>query len=256
MKHLIIDTSKCRGCGKCVSVCMKDNIRIVDKKAVEQETGCIQCAHCVSICPMGAIQLDTDNKGERIDDDTLKDFLLRHKNSKWFDGRMISDEEFALLFDAANYSPTGHSEDCVEMVAIKGERLDSFMELVWDIIKNKSASVPVIKEWENWRENHSILEPNPVLWEGKQVLFFFAKNPEDALISTAKLEKKGFSMGICGFYSNVIIMAAREAPDRMAMFFKDIQPGKKMYCAFVIGHGRRMAEPLFAPIKKIKEIFR
>jgi NAD-dependent dihydropyrimidine dehydrogenase PreA subunit len=256
MKHLVIDTSKCVGCGKCASICMKDNIKIVNKKAVEQETGCMQCAHCVSVCPKGAIRLDTKKEGEKINDDTLKDFLSKHKNSKWFDGRMISDEEFALLFDAAYYSPTGLAEDCVVMISIKGERLDAFMELVWDIVKDKSASVPVIREWEDWRRIHNALEPNPILWEGKQVLFFFAKNAEDALIATAKLEKKGFTMGICGFYSNVVLMAAREAPDRMAKFFGDVRPGKKMYCAFVIGHGRRMVEPLFTPIKKIKSLFR
>lgn len=242
MNHLIIDRDKCIGCKKCANACLKDNIEIVDRKAVEKGTDCIGCAHCVSVCPKGAIQLKADENGL--------------KNKGWFDGRLISDEEFAILFDAAKYNPTGRSEDAVEMLSIKGERLNAFMELVWTIVKDKASTTPVIKEWERWRQDNNVLEPNPVLWESQQVLFIFSSNPDSAFISSTKMQRKGFMMGIGGFYSAVIMEAARESPDKIADFFRDVPKYRKMQFAFVIGHGRRLVEPAFTPLKAIKEMFR
>ncbi|UAL07927.1 MAG: 4Fe-4S dicluster domain-containing protein [Candidatus Methanogranum gryphiswaldense] len=241
MNHLIIDTDKCIGCKKCASACLKENIKIIDKKAVEQNTGCIECSHCVSVCPKGAIQLKND------DDDT--------KKSKWFDGRLISDEEFAFLFDAATHTAV-RPEDRIDLISLKGERLNSFMELVWSIVKDKASTTPIVKEWEKWRKEHDLMEPNPVLWESQQVLFIFAKEQEDAMLASMKIQRKGFSMGISGFYSVIIMEAARESPEKIAEFFNEVPKQKKMQCAFVIGHGRRLIEPVFTPLNAIKKLFR
>ena len=40
MKHLIIDENKCIGCGLCKQVCIRDNIEIIDNKAVDVESNC------------------------------------------------------------------------------------------------------------------------------------------------------------------------------------------------------------------------
>lgn len=236
MNHLIIDENKCIGCGRCTKACLKDNIEVINKKAVEKGTDCMECSHCISVCPKGAIQLKSNGV----------------KSSKWFDGRPISDEELNKLFDAAYYTPTGKLSDCVEIVVIGGKRLDAFMELIWEILKDKVASMPIMCEWEKWRQHHELLEPNPVLWEGQQIMLMFSMNPEDALISSTKMERKGMFMGICGFYSVVIMQAAKESPEKITEFFSEASQDKRLQCAFVIGHGRRIIEPIFAPLKKLK----
>lgn len=47
----------CLGYGSCAKVCPERAIRIVDKKAVVEESLCIACGKCVKICPHDLIEL-------------------------------------------------------------------------------------------------------------------------------------------------------------------------------------------------------
>ena len=58
---IIIDESKCNGCGLCVSVCKDFSLEIKDNKARVADSpvfGCIGCGHCMAICPKDAIKWD------------------------------------------------------------------------------------------------------------------------------------------------------------------------------------------------------
>ncbi len=54
--QLKIDTTKCFGCGKCVSVCPMKNISLIEKQAVPRNK-CTMCYRCISLCPAQAITL-------------------------------------------------------------------------------------------------------------------------------------------------------------------------------------------------------
>ena len=47
----------CLGFGSCVKVCDHDAIRIIDKKAVVDESLCVACGKCLRICPHNLIEL-------------------------------------------------------------------------------------------------------------------------------------------------------------------------------------------------------
>lgn len=47
----------CLGFGSCVKVCDHDAIRIIDKKAVVDESLCVACGKCLRICPHYLIEL-------------------------------------------------------------------------------------------------------------------------------------------------------------------------------------------------------
>ena len=123
-----------------------------------------------------------------------------------------------------------------------------------EILESKASDLPVVGEWEKWRERHDVLEPNPVIWEGKQVLFIFAESPEQAFDASNRMKAKGFGMGIRGFHSNTLMMAHKLDPERLDAYFPDAEG--RMYMAFVIGHGRRLIEPVFKPLGRIAGIFR
>jgi len=56
--YVEIDPDKCKGCGKCVSICPKALIRIVEKKAqVTEPDRCDGLAGCIRRCPEGAITI-------------------------------------------------------------------------------------------------------------------------------------------------------------------------------------------------------
>ena len=54
---VIVDLSKCTGCGTCVSVCPSEALKIVDNKAVCSEADCVDCGVCVDECPDKALRL-------------------------------------------------------------------------------------------------------------------------------------------------------------------------------------------------------
>ena len=56
--HVIIDTAKCIGCGRCVKVCPQSALTLVDGKSHVDISKCIGCFECITVCPVKAISID------------------------------------------------------------------------------------------------------------------------------------------------------------------------------------------------------
>ncbi len=52
---VIIDESKCAGCGACVGTCPVEALSMDGDIAVVDEDTCIDCGACISSCPCDAI---------------------------------------------------------------------------------------------------------------------------------------------------------------------------------------------------------
>ena len=55
-----IDSSKCNGCGECVSSCPVEAITLQadnDNKAVVDADNCVDCGACIDACATGAIAM-------------------------------------------------------------------------------------------------------------------------------------------------------------------------------------------------------
>lgn len=238
MASVIVDTERCIGCGKCAKMCMKNNIEIIEKKAVDRNRGCIRCGHCVSSCPKGAIALAPleDGQGSAFD---------RVKDRKVFDGRPISNEDLERLFLAMD-----HGKGRCEFRVMQGPELMGFMDEVIDILREKESKVPVISEFAEIRDENI---PRATPWEGQQVLLIFADSRERAAIAAERMMAEGLRMGIRGFHSNAIMAAYSADRERLGPFFGGTT--KRLQMSFVIGHGRRLVEPVFAPVGKLKNLF-
>ena len=241
MNHLNIDLEKCVGCGKCAKMCVKENIVIEDRKAKEVGKGCLECGHCVSSCPKGAIELIP-----RESDD--ESFFSSVKKDKMFDGRVISDAD---LKDLTLFMGQGSRD--YQFYVLEGDELNAFMDTVWEILKDKESTIPLVKEWGKWRDKHDKLQPNPVLWEGQQVLFIFTDSKEKALRATERMVKRGLYLRIRGFHSNLIMSSYLFGREKVLAYFPEAT--KELQMAYVIGHARRLVEPAFKPMSKIKGLF-
>ena len=133
---LIIDDDNCIGCGICASVCIRDNIIIVEGVALETGSNCFECGHCMAICKNNAINLKLfKNQEYRIIDHDFKDIpveyvdLLRlykqRRSIRWFKNKKIDKLTFDKLFEGAYYSPSAQNEQDVEFVVLD-EKTDEF----------------------------------------------------------------------------------------------------------------------------------
>jgi uncharacterized Fe-S center protein len=64
---LEIDTSKCKGCGKCKETCEMHLPEIIEGKARNTSSLCMRCPMCIEACPMEAIRfVDKENLGKAL----------------------------------------------------------------------------------------------------------------------------------------------------------------------------------------------
>ena len=246
MSHLIIDTDRCIGCGSCAKVCIRSNISMEDGKAKETPAGpmgCFDCGHCMAVCPEDAIRLVrySDQAGrigdivDSMDYDTFIGFLKGRRSVRWFKDEKVTDEEFGKLFDSVYYSPSSQNSQDVEFVIID-ERLEEFQELIASILESLSGDYPRIAQFISYVKDRSAFRYNSFLWEGRQIIAAFSKEPADAYIAMSRVELSAYTMGLGGFYSLWMSMADGQDHERLMSFFSDIPASKHMNALFVIGH--------------------
>ena len=244
-KAIQINPNKCIGCKRCSAICIRDSIDIVDKKAVYNGKDCFLCYQCYSICPRNAISL-TDFPEFEVEpiadghvayDDFMK--LLKDRRSiRWFTDEKITRGEFKRLFAVGGYTPTGMNCQDVEFVVLD-ERLDDFMKIIYKILKPHEYELPRIHQFCEYMEGeYENPKGHPFLWEGRQLVLSFSRIPIDAVLAAVRMELAGYTIGLGGFYSHFIIIAAEMDPSKITEFFSEISAEKRLHCAYVVGHPR------------------
>jgi len=59
--EIVVDESKCDGCGKCLEVCVFKGREVLDGKAHVDPHFCLGCGRCVDVCPQGAISIKLED---------------------------------------------------------------------------------------------------------------------------------------------------------------------------------------------------
>lgn len=242
---LKIDGELCTACGQCASVCIRDNI-IVEDVAQEVGSNCFECGHCMAICRQNAITLKSfEGMEDRIEEynsrdipveyDELLQLLKQRRSIRWFRNKKIDKDTFDKLFEGAYYSPSAQNQQDVEFVVLD-EKLDEFMELVYDIIKVEEDKFFRIKEFGDYLKDNESKKFHPLLWSGKQLILTFATDKTSAVIANTRLELLAYSLGLGGFYSLFILKADELDHDRLMEFFPKMNKDKHMYSSFIIGY--------------------
>ena len=246
---LEIDRELCNGCKLCETVCIRDNIKVIDGKAVEVDNGdCFDCGHCLAICPRNSISLNVfEDQKDRVIEYNPKEIpvsredylnLLKQRRSiRWFKNKKIGKETFDKLFEAAYYSPSAQNAQDVEFVVLD-EELGDFMVLVYEIISLEEDRFFRIKQFGEYLRGEGDYRNHPLLWEARQMILSFSSNQANALIANTRLELFAYTMGLGGFYSLFTLKADELDHDRLMEFFPEISSNKHMYSAFAIGYPR------------------
>ncbi|WP_455645130.1 nitroreductase family protein [Methanosphaera sp.] len=246
---LNITTEKCVGCALCASVCIRDNIT-VNPTVEEVDNGeCFNCGQCMAICPTGAItlkrfedQMDVVEKYDAtkipVDTENLLDLYKQRRSIRWFKNEKIDKHTFDTLFKGAYYSPSAMNNQDVEFMVID-EKLDEFIELVYDIIKVEENEFSRIKQLGEYLRDKTTHKYHPLLWEGKQLILGFSTDKTSTVIAATRIELLAYTMGLGGFYSLFIQKADEIDHERLMEFFPEIDKSKHMYSTFIIGYPRK-----------------
>jgi len=54
---VVIDKSKCTGCGDCVETCPCEALKIVDSLCIVDDGTCADCGACIDACTSGAMSM-------------------------------------------------------------------------------------------------------------------------------------------------------------------------------------------------------
>lgn len=265
MKHLIIDENKCVGCGLCRQVCIRDNIEIVDNKAVDIESNCFDCGQCSTLCPTQAITIKVYKQDDRIEEynpdiipvsyEDMIQFYKQRRTCRWFEDEKIPEETIQKLLEGAYYSPNRQNIQDVEFALIDKE-MPEFIDHIYSIIKAKEDEFFRIKQvGEYLADENRNPKRHPLLWEGQQLLLAFSENKTDAVIAMTRIELLAYTLGLGGFHSLFIGMAEQVDNEKLMEFFPEIDPNKHMYAAFIIGKPR-LKYRRTRPHKKIDITFR
>ena len=247
MSHLIIQESRCIGCGLCVSVCVRNAIVIKDWKAhenLDNKMGCMDCGHCMAICPNDGIRLTKylDQKDVSVPYgnkptlkyDTFLRFLSERRTMRLMGDPPVTQQEFDKIFAAVHYSPSTFNAQDVKFVVIQND-LDAFLHHIAGILKPLAGEFPRVREFIEYMEDPSRYKYNPFLWTGKQIILAFSKRRADAFIAMSRAEMAAGTLGLGGFYSIWIAKAERQDHDTLMKFFPEIPYDYKMNVVYVIG---------------------
>ena len=157
---------------------------------------------------------------------------------RWFKKKKIDEKTFNKLFEGAYYSPSAQNNQDVEFVVLD-EKLDEFMDLVYDIIKAEENEFFRIKEFGDYLKDKSSKKYHPLLWEGKQLILTFSSDKTSAVIANTRLELLAYSLGLGGFYSLFILKSDEINHDKLMEFFPNIDKSKHLYSSFIIGYPKK-----------------
>ena len=185
MGLLIVDESKCKRDGICVSECPASLIQLPGDRGVPEiieggEDACVSCGHCVAVCPQEALSHQRVTledaipirKDIEINEEQAVQFLRTRRSIRRYKDKPVEQEKIIRLIEAARYAPTGANRQLVEWLVLCDKskiRKIAGLTIDWlrQILKNPdhvavNPYLPmVVKAWDAGHD--SVLRGAPVL---------------------------------------------------------------------------------------------
>lgn len=237
MKAVNINKELCVGCGKCITDCVSEKIKLVDGKAEFMFNRCIQCGHCYSICPTGAVTLTKygeipEEKAEPydiIDSDKLLKFMKSRRSIRKFTDEKVSEEDIRKIIEAGRYCPTGTNAQDFSFTVITDE-IDSLeKECCRFLRKLQKIGGPAAKYFRNMT-----IDDNFFFKKAPLVIVVNGKGKTSPCLASSYMELMAVSLGLgvmySGFFTGVIKFSKKIAK-RL-----NTPEGYKPVTCLVIGH--------------------
>ena len=138
---VVIDASKCIGCGKCAKDCIAQIIEIKNKKA-HAAGECILCGHCVAVCPCDAVSIPEYDMDEvelynketfHLDPRAVLHTIKFRRSIRDYRQIPVEQEKLEQILQAGRYTATSkNNQDCHFLFVQKD--LNQLKTMVWGYI--------------------------------------------------------------------------------------------------------------------------
>lgn len=243
---IVIDESKCTGCGLCAADCPAGNLEIVNKKAVYSPT-CIQCGHCVSICPGAAVSIpeydmeDVEEYGKasfHLEPERFLRAVKSRRSIRNYQEKIPDKETLGRILQAARYTPTAKNRQACRFIIIRDE-MEDFKAFLWEKIpqlaEEMKQSMPHYSilfkfMYRRWKKDHS---NDTLFFNAPCCMIITSEDPLDGGLAAANIENMAVAEGAGVLYSGYLlrIMQASETIKKWLGI-----EGENISCCMLIGY--------------------
>lgn len=129
-KHkVMIDSSKCVGCGKCAEICVAHNLTVEDRKARTLLDDCVLCGQCTAICPKEAVSISgydptqiCKRRDIRLNPDDVLDVIRSRRSIRRFQQKKVPAEVIEQILEAGRLTHTAKNMQDVSFVVLEQEK--------------------------------------------------------------------------------------------------------------------------------------
>ncbi|WP_020224926.1 nitroreductase family protein [Holdemania massiliensis] len=236
-KHqVLVDKSRCIGCGFCVRDCPVNHLQLRQQKAQTVSDHCIQCGHCVAVCPKQAVSLSgyacapvEKPKLDRLDPQALLDTLRFRRTIRQFQKREVAPEIMDQIIEAGWLTHTAKNKRDVSFVVLDQQK-DRIEQMAVKLFRRIQPAAGLV---------NSLVREHPIddhffFFEAPAVIVILAEDKTNGLLAAQNMEYVAEACGLGVLYSGYFTMAA-QASGQIRKALK-LQRGQKIAMTLVLGY--------------------
>lgn len=233
--QVIVDLSKCIGCGLCVKDCPVGDIRLVKGLAKANNRACLYCGHCVAICPKAAIgimghkDLAEPVTKEKIDPNLILGHFKSRRSIRQFKNEMIEKALIEKIIEAGRYSPTGKNTQAVSFIVLDKEK-ERVEASAIGVLKRLLFFYQLFsKKTKGFRLDEGFLFKKAPI-----VLVIVSKSSVDGALAASNMALMAENQGLGVLYSGFFALACKLSKKlRQGL---GLEKGEKVVTAMVLGY--------------------
>lgn len=233
--QVMIDKSKCIGCGMCVKVCVAHNITIHQKKAGTLSGDCLLCGQCTAVCPKMAISVSgyntrqDENKHIRLKPEDVLEVIRFRRTIRNFKEKEIPNEIIGQILEAGRLTHTAKNMQDVSFVLLDKEkgRVEQMAVHMFKKLKPLAGLFsPLARNVKI--DSHFFFHKAPL------IIIILAKDKTNGILAAQNMEFVAESNGLGVLYSGFFTMAANAS--RKIKKAIGIPKGKRAAMTLVLGY--------------------
>lgn len=220
---IVINETKCIGCGRCAADCISGTIRIRDGKAKARQ-GCLLCGHCLAVCPADAVQIEEyedtirtyDNSSFDIPEENMLNAILFRRSIRNYSDKKIGKEQLEKLIMAGSHTATAKNRQEIGYIFVQ-EQLDQLKAQVFNglgRVTEEQPDHPEIKMLKRFYKGRKSRPEEEMLFRNAPaVLFLTGDHLIDAGLAAQNIELMAASMGMGVLFNGYLTRITEMLPE-------------------------------------------